>query len=578
MDFKNLDNQFKKNLKTKNDITKKQHFLSSFLIKSWSKEINNKNSKNSFEYKIFTPSNKKITNIILNSKEDIFFDEFFYEQADLKINEIEKQLSRIEISFSNLVKKIINVKETNIQLNLKEIIILFCWNYIQNIRTKNWREEKIKIWEKKLQNEFNNSEAYIKFYREINDNIRDLYNKIYIPSLNLKERKKVLDYEEYTKWSFIYYKKLQKSYDEVIKCIEDPDEFNKKWTEYEATKYFLHKDIFNDMFWFFSFFKPCILKTSSKFPFILSEQIFENTFLNNSFQIHNIPISPIYSIIFISRDMSFNKNTEWPTNFIEYKEYFDFEKISEQLTNMCTKDNVNLVVPIITATEDDVIKINNSLYNKSNSDNIIIPFDNKWILNIFNTKEKEKYNQCSFSFDYEGKYIITDKNGELNEKEIEAFYEKNRKGWLIRHISNNSDFLDSMLNRIRLCLLIEFKNGNQLPILFGKLNNIWYFSMDAASTWKKFEFINSYRDIKDIMFHLIYENKINFNEIKRIIITDDKDLNGQQSGYLYQFRYECETNEYFFEKILLKDRYTPLSNIKLTIAEMNLWSKNILEN
>jgi len=51
---------------------------------------------------------KEIKEIRLNSEEDIFYDNFFYEQENLKINEIEKILNVIENAFSKLTQKIIN--------------------------------------------------------------------------------------------------------------------------------------------------------------------------------------------------------------------------------------------------------------------------------------------------------------------------------------------------------------------------------------------------------------------------------------------------------------------------------------
>gem|GEM_PF-6277013 len=74
-------------------------------------------------------------------------------------------------------------------------------------------------------------------------------------------------------------------------------------------KYKMSSGYLKHMYFFFYFFKPIILKTN-KNHFILTEQIFEDTNLNEQFLIHNISISPNHSIGFISADMDFYKSTK----------------------------------------------------------------------------------------------------------------------------------------------------------------------------------------------------------------------------------------------------------------------------
>lgn len=112
------------------NITKKQHWIPKFIIKKWA---NNKG-----QYKFYDNQNKRFNvGNLEKSKNDIFFREYLYENSELfEINEIEKELSKIESIFAKILKeKIINNKNDEVIIDRLELKIIKLYWLIESYRS-----------------------------------------------------------------------------------------------------------------------------------------------------------------------------------------------------------------------------------------------------------------------------------------------------------------------------------------------------------------------------------------------------------------------------------------------------------
>lgn len=554
MSRKKIDDLHKKNLKTNKveSITKKQHFLSQFLIRNWSFCDSNKK----YLYKIFNYKTKEIKIIKLGSDEDIFFDNFFYEQANLEINKIENILSKVETLFSNFVKKIINIKEeTSLLISSKEIVLIFVWYYFQNIRTMSWRENKIKLWKEYWESkETDTPDLYLKFYHEINSNIIEIYEKLFVPFQKKKTRINLINYEDYKNWFLSFEKTLIEKQQEINYYVinnidtEDIDFFSNLWIDYEYTKYNLSFQYLNHFYFFFSFFKPIILKAPKNNNFILADQIFEHTGLNPTFIIHTITLSPDYVLGFISKDMFFNKSTIWPKEFLNFKKEFSFEKILNQIPDI-SKDSWHKI-PIIKLSSSHINFINKNLIKNTTNKNVIIPFNsNEKFLNEISKKSKTQ-EQIKLFFDYNKHWILVKEDKVLTEKEFKKYLKGIKSMWSHRFLTQHPDIFEKMWNRIRFVLLIEAEDDYLCPpITFGKFDDRWFFNLNPIKQhWK--EFIVDFKkcnDMGDLVAYLLIQLKFNLNYLKNITVTDT--LLKTKDNNLHRFNWNLNNNSIFLEEI-----------------------------
>ena len=118
--------------KNRKQITKKQHFIPKFILKGWLNEddefyLNKLNYKGSKKIK-FSKKNNKFS-------DDPFYLNYFYENDELEINEIEDELCWIEREFSNIIKQI-DITKDKATFSRKQQVKIRFYLSIATLRTK----------------------------------------------------------------------------------------------------------------------------------------------------------------------------------------------------------------------------------------------------------------------------------------------------------------------------------------------------------------------------------------------------------------------------------------------------------